>query len=139
MATKTVAAAPACPNCGHRHRRITPEMCADRSMTEKTLQNRVIAHAKKRGWKVVHVGRGFVGGEDGQFVTQTAPGWPDLVMFNPKMPHPVIAMELKRQQGEVADLQMEWLRLFNECNIPAIIVRPFHLRVGIVDSILSGR
>ena len=108
-------------------------------MTEKTLQARVIYHAKRRGWTVAHVGRGYVGGDGGSFVTPMAPGWPDLVLFNPKARIKVVAMELKREQGVVADLQWSWLALFNACGIPAVIIKPSDLREGRVDAILSGR
>lgn len=108
-------------------------------MSERTLQKRVIYHAKRRGWVVAHVGRGYVGGEGGQFVTQMTPGWPDLMLFNPNRPVRVIAMELKREQGVIASNQYDWLRLFNECGIPAVVIRPSDLREGRVDAILSGK
>jgi hypothetical protein len=108
-------------------------------MSEKTLQQRVIYHAKRRGWTVAHVGRGYVGGDGGQFVTQMTPGWPDLVLFKPGAPHPILAMELKRQQGVVADNQLEWLRLFNACGVPGVLIRPKDLRLGVLDAILSQK
>jgi len=66
-----------------------------------------------------------------------SPGWPDLIMFKVESKHPVIAMELKREQGEVSEDQMFWLTLMNECGIPAIVVRPSDVREGRVNAILS--
>jgi hypothetical protein len=138
--TSIEPASRACATCGRVHRSITAEMCKDRKMSEKSLQSRVIYRAKRRGWTVAHVGRGYVGGDGGRFVTPMSAGWPDLVLFNPKSRGPkVIAMELKREQGVVADLQYDWLALFNECGVPAVIVKPSDLREGRVDAILEGR
>lgn len=48
-----------------------------------------------------------------------------------------MAMELKREQGVVAENQYQWLALFNECGIPAVIIKPSDLREGRLDAILS--
>jgi hypothetical protein len=109
-------------------------------MTERDLHRRVVYRAKRRGWTVAHVGKGYVGGEGGQFVTQVTPGWPDLILFNPQgKPHKVIAMELKREKGILEDNQVTWLSLFNACGIPGIVVRPSNLRLGHVEAILDGK
>lgn len=110
-------------------------------MSERTLQDRVVDRAKRRGWKVAHAGRAWVGDSDtgeGQFITPMAPGWPDLFMLNAKQAPHVLAIELKREQGEVSEEQMEWLRLLNACGIPAVVVRPSDLRLGRVNAILRG-
>ena len=144
MAKKRVASAVAsatCGECGKRHRTLTEEQCEDRRMTEATLQQRVIGRAKRRGWEVAHAGKGWVGDAEtgeGQFVTPMAPGWPDLMLFNPRAKIRAIAMELKREQGEVSDEQWKWLELLNNCGIPAVIVRPSDLRSGRVNVILDG-
>lgn len=107
-------------------------------MSEKTLQDRVVGRAKRRGWKVAHAGRGWIGGteeEGGQWVTPMAPGWPDLTLA--KAGHSLIFMELKREQGEASEEQMTWLVLLNATGNPAIIVRPSTLRRGQVNAILS--
>jgi len=108
-------------------------------MTERKLQDSVMGRAKRRGWKVAHVGKGFVGGEGGQFVTPMSPGWPDLVLFKRDMPAPAIAMELKAELGELTDDQVYWLGLLNDCGIPAVVIRPSDLREGRVNAILEGR
>lgn len=131
-----------CPHCGVRHRALTPDQCADRKMSERVLQNRVMERARRRGWKVAHAGKGWVGDEEGgQFITPMLPGWPDLFLLNPKAPYgrQAIAMELKREQGEVSEEQLAMLVLMNACGIPAIVVRPSDLREGRVNAILEGR
>lgn len=104
-------------------------------MTEASLQAKVVGRAKRRGWAVAHAGKGWVGGEEGQFVTPMAPGWPDLTLA--KAGSRLIFMELKREQGEVSEEQLFWLRLLNECGARAIIVRPSDLREGRVRAILD--
>jgi len=138
MTTRGAPAALVCSHCGARHRSITDNDCLDRQMTEKTLQERVIGRAKRRKWVVAHAGKGWVGNE-GAIVTPMSPGWPDLMLFKPGMPHPVIAMEFKREQGVVSEDQWKWLQLMNACAIPAVVIRPSDLREGRVTAILMGR
>jgi hypothetical protein len=113
-------------------------------MSERTLQDRVRDRARPRGGKIAHAGQGWVGDAqtgEGQFVTPMMKGWPDLFLMNPKMPagRRAIAMELKREQGEVEEEQWEVLRLLIACGIPAVVVRPSDLREGRVNAILEGR
>jgi hypothetical protein len=130
-----------CTICSVRHRSKTPEQCADERMSERTLQDRVMDRAKRRGWKVAHAGKGWVGDQEtgaGQFVTPMSPGWPDLTLA--KKGHRLIFMELKREKGEVEPAQIEWLQLLNLTGNAAIVVRPSDLRMGRVNAILnSGR
>jgi hypothetical protein len=127
---------PQCPNCGVRHRTLTEDECRDRQMPEKNLQTSVVGRAKRRGWKVAHAGRAWVGDkESGQFITPMAPGWPDLTLA--KEGHRLIFMELKRQLGEVDDDQWFWLRLLNSTGNYAVIIRPSDLREGKVTTILN--
>jgi len=74
-------------------------------------------------------------------VTPMAEGWPDLFLCNPSMPagRRAIAMELKREDGEVSEKQWFWLRLLNACGVPAVVIRPSDLREGRVNAILEGR
>jgi hypothetical protein len=106
-------------------------------MSERTLQDRVVDRAKRRGWKVAHAGRAFVGDAEGQgqFVTPMSPGWPDLTLA--KAGNRLLFIELKRQKGEVDEKQVEWLQLLNMTGNPAIIVRPRDLREGRVNVILD--
>lgn len=137
--------APICPSCKRpvKHRKGV-EWCQDMQMSESTLQDRVRGRAKTRGWTVAHAGKGWVGDQEtgaGQFITPMLPGWPDLFLLNAKMPEGrrAIAMELKRQDGEVDDKQWDVLRLLNACGIPAVVIRPADLREGRVNAILEGR
>ena len=128
--------APECPNCGVRHRTITFEQCQDRSMSEKTLQERVVGRAKRRNWKVAHAGRAWVGDrESGQFITPMARGWPDLTLA--KEGHRLVFIELKAEEGQIDDDQWLWLRLLNSTGNYAVIVRPSDLREGRVTAILN--
>jgi len=105
-------------------------------MSEKTLQDRVSGRAKRRGWKVAHAGRGWVGDkETGQWITPMAKGWPDLTLA--KEGHALIFMELKKEEGEVEPDQWMWLRLLNLTGNHAIVVRPSDLRSGKVTAILN--
>jgi len=127
-----------CGNCGVKHRTRTYEECLDRSMSEKTLQERVVGRAKRRNWRVAHAGRGWVGGseaEGGQWITPMAKGWPDLTLA--KEGHHLIFIELKTEEGKVDDEQWMWLRLLNRTGNYAIIVRPSDLREGRVTAILN--
>jgi hypothetical protein len=139
-----LATKPSCTTCGKAHRTLTPEQCEDRAMSERTLQARVVGRAKRRGWTVAHAGKGWVGDAEtgaGQFITPMAPGWPDLFLCNPKMPagRRAIAIELKREQGEVAEEQWTWLKLLNVCGIPSVVIRPSDMREGRLSAILDGR
>lgn len=126
----------ACPNCGVKHRTLTFEECVDRNMSEATLQERFVGRAKRRGWKVAHAGRAWVGDrENGQFITPMAKGWPDLTLA--KEGHALIFVELKRQDGEVDDDQWTWLRLLGSTGNKVAILRPSDLRDGTVTAILN--
>lgn len=127
-----------CTTCGKRHRDLTADDCADRKMTERTLQDRVIYRAKKYGWRYAHAGRGIIEREDGS-TTVTTPmsaGWPDMTLA--REGSRLLFIELKRQQGETSSEQDAWLWLLNQCGTRAIVIRPSHLREGIVDLILKN-
>lgn len=137
------ASAPTCPSCHKpvKHRQ-GPDWCADRQMSEKTLQDRVKDRAKRRGWRVMHVGKAVPAyDEEGKpvWITSADPGWPDLFLLNAKRYPHRLAIELKREDGVVSDEQMAYLTLMNECGIPAVVVRPSDLRLGRVNAILEGR
>jgi hypothetical protein len=131
---------PACPHCGKRHRTMTADDCLDRSMSEKTLQDRIRDRAKRRGWEIVHIGKAVPAYDEAGnpvWITSAPEGWPDLVLFKAKSARPVIAMELKRQKGEPTDAQLKWLALMNACGIPSAVIRPSDLREGRVNAILD--
>lgn len=136
VAFRAVAAERAmCPSCRKpvRHREGL-EWCKDHRMSEKTLQDRVVDRAKRRGWVVKHVGKGMTG-PDGIWVS-TAANFPDLFMLHEEMRR-VLAIELKREQGEFEPGQLEYLQLLNLCGIAAVVIRPSQLRDGTVAAILG--
>lgn len=129
-----------CPHCGRKHRTLTPDECADRRMSEKTLQSRVVGRAKRAGWDVKHVGKGTVATDaaGNPIIVSSAKSFPDLFMLHRGM-RMALAIELKREQGDFEEGQLEYLQLLNLCGIPAVVIRPSDLRKGIVTAILSGR
>ena len=129
-----------CAFHGVTHRTVTPEQCADRRMSERSLQDKVVERAKRRGWKVAHAGRGIAAfDKEGKpiFITPMAKGWPDLFMLHPR--HGAMVVELKREEGELEPEQIEWINAFNAAGIPAIVIRPSQLRDGTVNVILGAR
>lgn len=127
-----------CPHCGVKHRTITPDQCVDRKMSEKVLQNRVVARAKSRGWVVKHVGKGIAAFDAAgkPIFVSTAANFPDLFMLHPTQRRS-LAIELKREQGEYEPGQLEYLQLLNVCGIDAVTIRPSQLRDGTVNAILG--
>lgn len=128
-----------CPHCGVRHRVLTADECLDRQMSERTLQSRVVERARRRGWKVAHAGRGIAAFDARGvpvFVTAMSKGWPDLFLLHVGR-RKVLAIELKREQGDLEPEQLDWLADFNACGIPAVLVKPSDLRLGRVNGILS--
>jgi len=126
-----------CPNCGVAHRTLTVETCIDRGMSERVLQDRVVDRAKRRGWKVAHAGRGIAAFDaEGNpvFVTPMSVGWPDLFLLRPPR---ALAIECKREEGDLTPEQLDYLQLFNACGIPAVVVKPSDLREGRVNAILK--
>lgn len=129
-----------CPHCGVRHRTITSDQCWDRKMSEKTLQSRVMDRAKRRGWDVKHVGKGIAAfdAQGNPIWVSTAKSFPDLFMLHERR-RLVLAIELKKEEGEFEEGQLEYLQLLNFCGVPAVVIRPSDLRKGIVNAILDDR
>lgn len=140
MTTKrdtTQQIATSCPHCGVRHRTVTPDQCWDRSISEKTLQSRVMDRAKRRGWNVKHVGKGIAAFDatGNPIFVSTAKSFPDLFMLHERR-RLVLAIELKKEEAEFEEGQLEYLALLNLCGIPAVVIRPSDLRKGVVNAIL---
>lgn len=133
------AKAPICPSCKKpvKHRGGV-EWCIDHRMSEKTLQARIVGRAKRRGWDVKHVGKGIAAfdGNGEPIYVSTAKSFPDLFMLHP-VALLVQAIECKKEDGEYEPGQLEYLQLLNACGIPAVTLKPHHLRDGTVDAILS--
>lgn len=129
----------ACPHCGVHHRSLTADECADRAMSERTLQSRVVGRAKRRGWLVAHAGRGIAAfTKDGEpvFLTQMSKGWPDLFMLHKKAGR-VLVIECKKEMADLEPDQIAWMQAFLACGIPAVMVKPSDLRLGRVSDILG--
>lgn len=127
-----------CTNCGVRHRTKTSEECVDGNMSEKTLQDRVVDRAKRKGWVVKHVGKGIAAFDKAgnPIWVSTAKGFPDLFCLH-RGQRRRLAIELKREAGTYEPGQLEYLQLLNDCGIDAVVVRPSDLRLGRVNAILG--
>lgn len=73
------------------------------AITEKDFQDRVIAEARIRGWRLYHT-RDSRGSD---------PGFPDLVLVRPPR---VIFAELKTEKGKPSFDQLVWLDELNRCD-----------------------
>lgn len=102
-------------------------------MSEAKLNQRVQYRAKRHGWKIAHAGK--VETPQG-WRTAMARGWPDLFLMREKDGR-VLVIELKRELEEPDEDQLFWLTLFNRCGIPAVVIKPSHLRDGSVNAILN--
>jgi hypothetical protein len=134
-----------CPSCGKviRHRKGL-DWCRDDQMSERTLQDRIVDRAKRRGWTVAHAGKGWVGNHEtgeGQFITPMMKGWPDLFLMNPttKAAYKVFFIECKDQSGQPDEDQVRVMKLLIACGIKGAVLRPSDLREGRVNAILDGR
>ena len=133
------ASAPLCPSCRKpvKHRKGV-DWCRDHRMSEASLQSRIVYHAKKRGWVVKHVGKGSVATDaaGNAVIVSSAKSFPDLFLLHEGQRR-ALAIECKREDGEFEPGQLEYLQLLNICGIPAVVIRPSHLREGVVDAILD--
>ena len=102
-------------------------------MSEATLTTRVQYRMRKYGWKYAHAAR--VETPQG-WRTAMAEGWPDLFLMRER-DRRVLVIELKRELEEPDEKQLEWLYLFNLVGIPAIVVKPSHLRDGKLRAVLK--
>lgn len=113
-------------------KRLTDVERADRALSERQLQARIIYRARKYGWITAHAGRARVGPR-GQVRTPMLPGWPDLVLMRP----PTMMMwELKTELGKLRPEQVEVLKLLAACGVNVAVIRPSDLRLGTVEKLL---
>jgi len=84
------------------------------SMTERQLQEAIIAAARALGYLCYHV-------YDSR---RSVPGFPDLVLLRGSR---AIVYELKTERGRVRPEQHDWLAAFNAAGIPAKVIRPADL------------
>jgi hypothetical protein len=116
--------------------RLTDDERADRKMSEKTLNARVLYRAKKYGWRVVRIQRSMVGGPQGSFRTGTVKGFPDLVLFKPLGPtfHEeggILFRELKKELGKLDPEQEAWRDLIRSAGGDWGLWRPSDLRTNL--------
>ncbi len=122
--------------------RLTAEERADRTMSEKTLYNRVRYRAKKHGWKFIHFTQAIVGGmsEDGAWATPVggdAKGFPDLMLVRPG--RELAFAELKRELGKLSPEQEEWIGLLRTLGYDVFVWRPSDLRLKRIEAYLRAQ
>lgn len=96
-----------------------------KSMTERQLQEHVVALAKQLGWMVYHT-------YDSR---RSQPGFPDLVLVRGV----VLYRELKAVNGVLSPEQKAWLQCLRVAGADAGVWRPWHLLDGTVERALRGR
>lgn len=94
---------------------------------EHDFTNAVLAMAKLRGWKRMHVRPGRVI-RDGKEKYETpfkadGKGWPDLFLIHRGTGRIVVA-ELKSEKGKPTPEQVDWLELFKRAGVYAAIWTP---------------
>lgn len=95
--------------------------------TEAQEAKTLVAYLRIKGYKHHHIanetGSGRIAMMQGIRNKQqgTSKGFPDyLVIVNNRL----IAIELKRVKGSTTSLeQKEWIRIFNECGVPAVVAK----------------
>lgn len=102
--------------------RLTAEEKALRAITEREWQSQVQRLASSLGWKFYHAPDNKpVNGR----IQKVVAGFPDLVLVKAER---LIFAELKREQGIVADAQMEWLEALKLTGAECYIWRPSNMR-----------
>ena len=84
--------------------------------TERAFQAKVVAFAKRHGWKCYHTYRS----------DRSEPGFPDLVMIRPAsngQAARIVVAELKAGKNECTPAQREWVALFLAANVPTYVWR----------------
>lgn len=95
------------------------------SMSERQLQDHVIALARRLGWLCYHT-------HDSR---RSQPGFPDLVMVRGR----VLYRELKSSSGVVSPQQQVWLQQLQVAGADAGVWKPAHLMDGTIERELRGR
>lgn len=103
-------------------------------MTEKELEEAVMALAAKLGWRRAHFHRARSGKT--WITPQTGePGFPDLVLVRDR----VLVVELKSAAGAFKPGQEDWLAAFAAAGVESFVWRPADLGDGTIDRVLSAR
>lgn len=95
------------------------------SMSEKQLQEHVIALARRLGWLAYHT-------HDSR---RSEPGFPDLVLVR----EVVLYRELKAANGVLSPAQKTWLQGLSVAGCDAGLWRPAQLLDGTIERELRGR
>lgn len=103
--------------------RLTDEQRADRKMTEKQLNSRVMYRAKKHGWRVLRMQRATIAGA---WRTPASRGFPDLLLVGPGL----MFRELKKELGKLDPDQEVWRDALIDAGADWAVWRPSDLRSG---------
>lgn len=95
-------------------------------ISEKQFQKQVLDLAGYTGWTAYHT-------YDSR---RSEPGFPDLVLANPKQKRVVYA-ELKAQRGRVSPDQRRWLDMLEACGAEVALWRPADMPV--IEQVLKGQ
>lgn len=112
-----------------RHTAAHGRQAALDAMTEKDFQTGVLKLARFHGFSLAY--HTF----DSR---RSAPGFPDLILVNPRTGR-ILARELKRNRGKVTPDQKEWLDGLTACGMDAGVWRPNDLDDGRVLAELKGQ
>jgi len=108
-----------------------PDTLIAANMTERELQNNVVAMARALGWMPYH-----------PFDSRRSePGYPDLTMIHPDTGRLIFA-ELKTSKGRLRPAQIEWLGALREVardrGLEVYEWRPADWIDGTIEQILRG-
>lgn len=97
------------------------------ALPESAWQEQVVQLAQLYGWRHLHVRRSI--GKGHKWVTATnCDGWPDLFLWNVRRPERgLIAIELKAEDGDPTDEQIEVLAQLAASGVRTMIARPSDL------------
>ena len=103
-------------------------------MTERDLQDWIVAAARLLGWRVAHFrpawtekGRRTAGAYDAQ-------GWPDLVLVRDR----VVFAEVKVQRGRLQPDQAHWLDALREAGQEVYVWRTDDWLSGDIEAVLKS-
>lgn len=97
-------------------------------ITEKQLQHAIVEAAQMLGFRVYHT-----------FLSiRSDPGFPDLVLLNPRQGRRLLFVEVKGENGRLSDAQRAWLADLHAVGIEAYSWWPAQWRSGEIERVLKG-